>query len=218
MLLLDYSRWVVLGRIQGYQGLCFSQLSADGHRLIGISSPWDGTLIDLRLDKGIARKVFRFSRPSSVAVSPDSRFAYFETDPTGFFDAATLGCIDITTGRRVWWIKEGLTSDGVGAIACASGGRRVVASRKSDIHVWETADGSAKAYIADAHGGWVRSIVPLGDGTAVITSGDDGAMRVWDLDTLRELSAYQIEEVANRQVKWSVETRDGVKDGTTPID
>jgi WD40 repeat protein len=96
--------------------------------------------------------------------------------------------VGTTIGHVVRWdLESGQFIDTVSRLGGNVGGltflsrRRIAAgTAEGAIHIWDLLDGSLLTII-EGHSGAVNDVVAVGDGTGLVSAGDDGAVRRWSL-------------------------------------
>jgi len=153
-------------------------LSPDGMRLA--AADW-GTKVALwDLDPPRRRGAFDVEPPllSCLDFSPDSRLVLLGNTEGQVVlrDAGTLREV-----RRF----VGLGAEVTSAVLTPNGATLVAASRVGQIHAFDAATGRPLARFAGHGGEAVRALAPSPDGRYVLSAGDDGSVRRWDLSVVR---------------------------------
>ena len=152
------------------------QVSPDGKRVLSYGS---GVLAETTLATGKPRLDWprHMNSVEAVAFLPDGKHV-------------VSGSLDGTL--RVWGVESGKglqvmkANAGVHAVAVSPDGSRVAAAcRDGMIRQYKLADGSTISE-AEGHGGSARSILYSHDGTRIISSADDGTVRVWSANQTRK--------------------------------
>ena len=76
---------------------------------------------------------------------------------------------------------------GFRALALGSDGRTLAADWGRDIKVWDVKSGSERFALV-GHRSQVKAVDIRGDGQRLVSASDDGSVRIWDLETKKELT------------------------------
>jgi tRNA A-37 threonylcarbamoyl transferase component Bud32 len=120
---------------------------------------------------------------------------------------------------RVWNLAGGTERGRFGqtplAVACLAvlpGGGNIAAGQGASVRVWEPATGR-EIHRLGGHGDAVRSLSASGDGTRLLSGGEDRTLRVWDPEAGRELQRLAGHRAAVTGVALSPDGRLAVSGG-----
>jgi WD40 repeat protein len=137
------------------------------------------------------------SRVSSVAFSPDGRYAL-----SGSWDS-TLTLWDISSGKEIRTFR-GHTGR-VNSVAFSPDGSHIVsAARDNLVKLWDTTTGQELRTFR-GHAGEVNAIIFSNKPDIYISGGSDGSMRFWSGNTGEELIKF----VGLNDGEWIIVTREG---------
>jgi hypothetical protein len=152
-------------------GLRSAAWSPAGHELaIGGD---DRTVIVVDTDAGTTRTIERGEYGFALSWSPDGRKLAWADDTGAVEIAATAG------GARLRLVAD----QPIGALAFAADGARLYGGGRGKLWIWDTTTGSAETVSPWHRVGGVRVLVRSPDGRALATGGDDGDVRLLDVET-----------------------------------
>jgi|SRR5215469_11826393 len=94
---------------------------------------------------------------------------------------------------QVWDLKSGRAlrtfqgREWIRAVAVLPDGRRAVSASGNTLYVWDLEGGR----ILMGHGDWVEAVVITPDGRRAVSASRDQTVRLWDLDTEREVRTFK---------------------------
>ena len=120
--------------------------------------------------------------------------------------------IDTESGSELWKIALALGPTG-GEAAFSPDGNTLIAERGGVLRFFEARSGRERLRSAEAHEGGVSVVRYTPDGRAILTAGDDGAVRQWDASTARQLRVF----AHDRRVHQLVVSADGASLATAEL-
>lgn len=176
-------------------------VSADSRRAVFVTSEYHG-VIDLASRRELRRSGRREDhQPACVAVSADGRRAIVGvSDPDYSIRAASVW--DLDSGHELTAPSRAMM-----LVSCAAfspdGSRAVAGSEDTSISLWDVASGRDLGRI-EGHSGNIRSVAFTPDGRRLLSAsgtdyydadllkelGIDNTMRLWDVETGRELCRF----------------------------
>ncbi len=171
--------------------------TADGRRLLQITEEGIAQVWDLREGRNVRTLAGRWA---SGAFLPDGRLALARHPNQG----GGLVVVDSTEGRPVAGVnlaRPARDPGDYGRVIASRDGRQVAASAASGrdelVQVWDLANSSVRT-IASPHNRPITSIDFSSDGRTLLTAGEDGLVKLWNLDALGEIKATIAELKAPR--------------------
>jgi WD40 repeat protein/serine/threonine protein kinase len=161
----------------GCGGLAFSP---DGRRALSVAGPGNLQLWELPGGKEINPAVgFRDEshRVLRIAFSPDGRRVLVSARDN------LMRLWDVASGRELHRLELPQTIWGV---AFSADGRQLLGAGGNHMALWDAQSGQEVRRFAGARGIWDAAL--SGDGHRVVTGGTDGAVRLWDVESGRELN------------------------------
>jgi Tol biopolymer transport system component len=149
------------------------EFSPDGQKLI--TANYSGAFV---LDVATGRQLLDLGRPHSncAAFSPDGKQIV-----TGDWETARI--LDASTGKELLVLNG--HSSSVEDISYSPDGKQVVSVSDTNVYVWDAEAG--KQLVAWDTGSGVDSAEFSPDGKRILTAHQDGAARVWDASTGRQV-------------------------------
>ena len=181
--LVDARTGAITARLKGHRDLVLApSASADGR--IVVAAGWDGTaqLWDTRTRRSLGAPL-AFSAPDGAAsVSPDgTTVAISEVAPA-------LEVRDVRSRRLLAHLR--IDDSAIGFAAFSRDGSLLLAgSGDGHVRVFSTRDWRPTGPAFLAHAGWIASVDASPDGRRLVTAGQDGQVRLWDLATRRPIGA-----------------------------
>jgi WD40 repeat protein len=181
--LVDAHTGAITGRLKGHHDLVLApSASADGR--IVVAAGWDGTarLWDTRTRRALGAPL-AFSAPDgAAAVSPDgSTVAISEVAPS-------LDVRSVRSRRRLAHLH--IDDSAIGFAAFSRDGSLLLAgSGDGHVQAFSTRNWRPTGPAFLAHAGWIASVDASPDGRTLVTAGQDGQVRLWDLATRRPIGA-----------------------------
>jgi WD40 repeat protein len=165
----------------------------DGRRALSASE--DGTAIvwDLGMGKAVHTLAGHNGPLRAVAVSPDGRFALVGSDGRR---QSSLTLWDLTTGKKVRALDDNAAfrthNNGVRTIAFLPGGTHAItAGYDHVVKRWNLAEAADEPPIPVVGGTTLVISVALSpDGKAILVGSDDGSLKLYDLESGRELRSF----------------------------
>ncbi len=161
--------------------ICTVAISSDGRRALLGGGKWKAALwlLDMKTGRRIRDFTGHTSRVSSVAMSPDMKYAL-----SGSFDD-TVKLWDMATGRQIksfeGHAREAFQTGDVESVAFSPDGRHALSgSYDETVRLWDVVTGG-EIRTFRGHTGGVRTVTFTPDGRHVLSGGSDGTIRLWDL-------------------------------------
>ena len=187
---------LVVAGFGGFLGLVDAQTGAKGHHdlvlapsasadgRIVVAAGWDGRarLWDTRTRRPLGASI-AFSAPDgAAAISPDgSSVAISEV-------ARSLDVRDVHSRRRLAHLR--IDDSAIGFAAFSRDGSLLLAgSGDGHVRAFSTRNWQPTGPAFLAHAGWIASVDASPDGRTLVTAGQDGQVRLWDLATRRPIGA-----------------------------
>lgn len=193
--------------------------SPDSKRIVtgsgdGTAKVWDAaTSREIRTFRGSAPRTWAQAAIWSVAFSPDGRSIV-----TGSSDK-TAKVWDVETGRVLLTLEHmnsvssvAFSPDGR-CIATASGVRATPDAGPGGAKIWDSRSGRLLQTLH--HAGVVASVGFSPDGARIVTGGDDGMAKVWDVATGAELVSFMAH---TRELRGAAFSPDGLRIVTCSLD
>ncbi|HEY2511805.1 MAG TPA: hypothetical protein VGI39_13145 [Polyangiaceae bacterium] len=164
---------------------------SDGRRVIATSIAFDRTG-KMLVSGGNDGKLLVWEDAGATAARPrEIATSTLWTGAVAFLDDAMLAvaegpCIHVRGLRqssdRAFQCEAQVDKADILAMALDRSGTHIVATRGSDVVVWDVSSGSVKI-ACDGHDKLVRGVALSPDGTTLASASFDGTVRVWALDT-----------------------------------
>jgi WD40 repeat protein len=119
----------------------------------------------------------------SVAFAPDG------SSLATLGGSGVLTVWDVPTGRQLRRIES--AQGWYARIAFSPDGKTIASDSGTVLHLWDVATGRDRLALPDAHGQAVTRLLCPDAGNTLITGGDDGTARVWDLFTGRQRTVFR---------------------------
>lgn len=123
-------------------------------------------------------------------------------DATGHPKWAALGdgqgrvrLIEQTTGKELW--KQDAHTSAVTGVAIVDDSTLITASRDMTVRLWNITDGAAKATLTTP--AEINALIVIHEGQRLVTGHEDGVLRVWDLESIRDSGDDEVEPL--REIK-----------------
>ena len=175
----DMPTWQEVRTITDYEGADYVAITSDGRQVILMSVGFL-CVFDLQTGQEVCPLTDHeddLMNVSSVAITSDGHHAIF-----GLSDG-TIKVWDLQTGEETHTFV-GHVND-VNCVAITPDGRRVISASGYEIKVWDLRMMEACTFIA--HEGWVLTIAVTSDGRQAVSASWDGTLKVWDMQTGKEV-------------------------------
>lgn len=173
--LWDIGARKMAGYLRGHGGRVRSVHFVDGRHLL--SGGDDGVVRLWRVDTRVCLRVLAGARGSVVAVAADV------SELAGLDAEGTLHVWDSSSGTVLRASEAcGYGSDVFQAISVDGSGRRVVAGGLEGAALILAPDKPDRRWPLPAHASALRGLGLSDDGRSLVTAGDDGFLRLWELD------------------------------------
>ena len=180
--LWDIASGALLSSIESRQRVIVSvAVTPDGQNIV--SRNFLGTIGVWEIATGKLMRSWE-SNSREIALTPDGRQAV-STGP-----ASTIALWDIVTGMpiRSFGGEAKDVQDWVDPIAVAPDGRHVVSGSAAGLKLWDLATGALVRSFEGSKGP-VKAMAYSPDGRFLVSGGSDGVLRLWDIDTGRDVVA-----------------------------
>jgi WD40 repeat protein/uncharacterized caspase-like protein len=178
--------------------------SADGKQLVSGSDDWTAILWDVDTGKSLPPFEGRQGEVRAVALRADGKQLL-----TGLADGTVI-LWDVQTRNIVRRLKD--QPGRVNAVAFSSDGRQLLTTSGAMATLWDAAsDNPLRTFTG--HEGEIRAAVLGPDDRLVITGGEDGTVRLWDIASGDELARLLGLDGGK---EWLVLAADGLFDGSPP--
>ena len=139
-----------------------------------------------------ANRKHRTLRGSAVGFAPDSRsLAVFR------YEERTLVSVNVETGEDLWTAGLGSALETAG-IAYSSDAQTVIVGWGNVLRFFDAHTGHERFAGLEAHQGGVSALGYTPDTHTLVTAGDDGTIRQWDVRSAKELSVISDSGIAHR--------------------
>ena len=172
VVLLDVSNRQIAQRLQGHDGAVLAlDFSPDGTQLVSGSADATMMLWDLQTGMALQQFVGHASGVNGVAFTPDGSAILSSGD-------LSLRLWETATGAELQVRESGDTPSG---LVLSSNGRTVLHTVGHIVYTWDLQAWNAAHRKLFGHDGEIEDIALTLDGKLALTAGDDGLVRIWNL-------------------------------------
>ncbi len=156
---------------------------------------------------------------ASLAVSPDGNRGLIRIKEKGAPGKSALFVVDLTTGGVLHGVEdEGLRFTAMTFAFMPTGDRLVVGMSNGNLCMWDPVSGIE--YFDNVHSQMINAVVPDRSGSVVVTGGQDGKLRVWDVDNRKLIRTLSTASIAITSLCLGYDQQRliaGLEDGTVRI-
>ncbi len=181
------------GSIRTLTGQDCYAISPDGES--ALTADRRGVLSLLDLGSGTPTRTLRrdpATGKAALPTPPDS--AVFSRDSARILTGMGDGDVDLWDARTGAWMKSWTTPDaGISALAFTANADSALSASMLDtrLTVWDLAKGESRLTMS-GHSGMIFNIQSSPDGRTALSGGNDGDLRMWDLQLGREIGSASL--------------------------